>query len=558
MSAEFPADPSDSVSLGRFTEWDVLCDAFEDDWRRGAAPDILTYLERVPVAERSALLEELLPVDWHWRKNAGLNPLPDDYHPLFEQYEPVVRRILAQPTADDSPASRSSKAVGEQRDDDTIRDLPSGHPQSIGNYEILEEIGRGGMGIVYKARDTRLPRLAAIKLIISANTASMEELRRRFHSEAQAAAKLDHPGIVPIYEIGQQDGQPFMALAYVDGQSLADVVEQSLLPPRKAARIMQEVATAVDYAHRRGIIHRDLTPRNILLTANDQPKVTDFGLAKHVGADSSLTAAGDQIGTPSYMPLEQAVSNIAQIGPTSDVYSLGATLYCLLTGRPPFRAATAVETLAQVRQNEPVAPRQLNTAVDRDLETICLKCLQKESHKRYSTAAELADDLGRFLRREPIFARPVGRVERAWRWSRRNPVVASLSSAAALLLMAIAAISTVAYFREAQLVVDKGKLIAEKDRLLIEKSELALKESRARRDIEQNQNDIIAARNEAIAETRLKDATMKRLLRQVYAEQMRQVQAARELGQHSTVRRLLNDLASSETKQLCRAIARSW
>jgi WD40 repeat protein/serine/threonine protein kinase len=297
--------------------------------------------------------------------------------------------------------------------------------QAFGDYELLHQIAQGGMGVVYQARQTKLQRVVALKMIRAGHLASADEVRR-FYQAAAAAARLDHPGIVPIFEVGEHAGQHYFSMGYVEGGSLAARVREGPLPAREAAGLVQEVTAAVAYAHRQGIIHRDLKPANILLDGDGRPRVTDFGLAKQLQRDSGLTASGQVMGTPSYMPPEQAAGRTDAIGPAADVYALGAILYCLLTGRPPFQAASVMETLQQVLQREPVPPRQLNPGVPRDLETICLKCLQKDVARRYAAADDLADDLRRFLSGEPILARPVGPVERAWRWGRRNPVGAAL------------------------------------------------------------------------------------------------------------------------------------
>ncbi|MBW3539141.1 MAG: serine/threonine-protein kinase, partial [Planctomycetes bacterium] len=311
----------------------------------------------------------------------------------------------------------------------------------FGDYDLLSEIARGGMGVVYKARQRKLNRLVALKMILAGRFAGEEDVRR-FYLEAEAAAQLDHPHIVPIYEVGRHEGQHFFSMAFIDGQSLADRVGDQPLAPREAARLIIPIASAVEYAHRRGVIHRDLKPANILLDDDGQPKITDFGLAKIAGEESGLTMSGQIVGTPSYMPPEQASGDMTRVTAISDVYSLGALLYYLLCGRPPFRAATVVDTLKQVLEREPVSPRQLNHAVDTDLETICLKCLAKEPSRRYQSAAELVEDLNRFLAGVPVLARPVGRVERAWRWCRRNPLVAALLAAVALSLAAGTVVST--------------------------------------------------------------------------------------------------------------------
>ena len=246
----------------------------------------------------------------------------------------------------------------------------------LGVYEVQGEIARGGMGIVYKARHSKLNRVVALKVTQAGQHASAGEAKR-FLGEAEAAAKLDHPHIVPIHDIGEENGRLFFAMAFVEGVSLAQTVAAGPLPPRRAAGLIRQVATAVAYAHSQGVIHRDLKPANILLDVSGQPRVTDFGLAKCTDTDSSLTQAGQIMGTPSFMPPEQAEGKNEEVGPLADVYSLGATFYCLLTGRPPFQSASVVDTLRQVIELEPLAPHYLNPAVDRDLDTICLKCLEK-------------------------------------------------------------------------------------------------------------------------------------------------------------------------------------
>jgi tetratricopeptide (TPR) repeat protein/tRNA A-37 threonylcarbamoyl transferase component Bud32 len=313
--------------------------------------------------------------------------------------------------------------------------------RAFGDYELLQELARGGMGVVYKARQRKLGRLVALKMILAGQLASDADVQR-FYTEAAAAAQLDHPGIVPVYEVGQQEGQHFFSMGYVEGGSLAGSLKDGPLPPREAAVLVRKIAEAVAYAHGRGIIHRDLKPANVLLDRDGQPRVTDFGLAKRLTGDSQLTGTGQVMGTPSFMPPEQAQGKIEEIGPAADVYALGALLYCLITGRPPFQAASVMETLRQVLEEEPVAPRQLNRAVDRDLETICLKCLQKQSAKRYGSAQALADDLRRYAAGEAILARPVGGGERLWRWCRRNPRFAGAIAAISLLLLVVSVGST--------------------------------------------------------------------------------------------------------------------
>ncbi len=306
--------------------------------------------------------------------------------------------------------------------------------RSFGDYEIIEKIASGGMGVVYLARQKSLRRIVALKTILEIQLASPEALRR-FRHEAEAAAQLDHPGIVPIFEVGEHEGQPFFSMGYVEGGSLSARIKEGPLPCQRAAGLVREVADAVGYAHDRGIIHRDLKPGNILLDREGRPKVSDFGIAKEVSGLSHLTLTGEVLGTPSYMAPEQAQAKADQIGPATDLYALGAMLYCMITGRPPFQAATPVETLRHVLEQEPVSPRRLNASVSRDLETICLKCLQKEPARRYDRAQALAEDLRRYLAGETIRARPVGGVERLWRWCRRNRTVAALGGGFVLSLL---------------------------------------------------------------------------------------------------------------------------
>jgi serine/threonine-protein kinase len=275
---------------------------------------------------------------------------------------------------------------------------------SIPGYEILGELGRGGMGVVYQARQTRLNRLVALKMILAGGHAGEQDLAR-FKIEADAIARLQHPHIVQIYDIGEQGGLPYFSLEYCPGGSLASKLDGTPWPARQAARLVETLARATHAAHQAGIIHRDLKPANVLLTADGTPKITDFGLAKRLDQSQQQTASGAIVGTPSYMAPEQAGGRRRDIGPQTDVYALGAVLYELITGRPPFRAATALETLVQVVEQEAAPPRLLNPALDRDLQTICLKCLEKDPRRRYASAAELADDLGRFQQGESIRAR---------------------------------------------------------------------------------------------------------------------------------------------------------
>jgi serine/threonine-protein kinase len=300
-------------------------------------------------------------------------------------------------------------------------------------YDVLGELGRGGMGVVYQARQVTLGRVVAVKVILAGEHAGPDALAR-FRREAEAAARLQHPNIVQIHDIAEHQGRPYFSMEYVPGGSLAQRLIAAPLEPRPAAELVQSLACAVQFAHERGIVHRDLKPANVLLTAEGQPKVGDFGLAKRLDGGPTPTQTGAVMGTPSYMAPEQAEGKAREVGPATDVYALGSILYESLVGRPPFRAATPVETLRQVLSDEPLSPSRLQPKVPRDLETVCLKCLEKDPSRRYESARALMEDLGRFLAGEPVRARAVGPVGRLWRWYRRRPAVASLLVALVLSL----------------------------------------------------------------------------------------------------------------------------
>jgi serine/threonine-protein kinase len=323
--------------------------------------------------------------------------------------------------------------------------LPMPAPaERVSGYEVLGELGRGGMGVVYKARQIALNRVVALKMILSGSHAGQAQVAR-FRTEAEAIARLQHPNIVQIHEVGESEGRPFFSLELCPGGSLAKMMAGSPLLPEQAARLTEAVAQAIGAAHRANVIHRDLKPANVLLSAEGIPKVSDFGLAKKLDVDAGETQTGAVMGTPSYMAPEQAEGR-KDVGPAADVYALGAILYELLTWRPPFKAATALDTLRQVVDNEPVSPRQLNARVPKDLETICLKCLRKDPRQRYAGADDLAEDLARWQRGEPVKARPLGLGARAVKWARRRPTVAALG--ATLCLALAVALAGWAWFTE--------------------------------------------------------------------------------------------------------------
>jgi tetratricopeptide (TPR) repeat protein len=352
---------------------------------------------------------------------------------------------------------------------------------AVRGYKILGVLGRGGMGVVYRARDVKLDRIVALKMIIAGAHAGPEQLTR-FTTEAQAVAHLRHPNIIQIYEVGERDGLPYVSLEFVDGGSLAQKCAGKPLADAGAARVTEKLAIAMHHAHENGVVHRDLKPANILVTADGEPKITDFGLAKRLEGDSSQTRSGTILGTPSYMAPEQAMGEGNLVGPHTDVYSLGATLYELITGRPPFLAANPMDTVMQVVREEPVPPSRLAPNVARDLETICLKCLHKDPTKRYPSARALAEDLGRFQSGEPITARPVGDAERLWRWCKRNPRLATSYGAVAALVLIGFIGSLVATF-----VIHRAKVAAVAAQSLAEGNERRAKSEQLRAEQAEHQ-----------------------------------------------------------------------
>jgi WD40 repeat protein len=318
------------------------------------------------------------------------------------------------------------------------------------DYELLTEVSHGGMGVVYQARQRSLDRIVALKMLLGGQFAE-PQARARFRSEAEIAARLQHANIVAVHEVGEHDHLPFFTMDYVEGRSLAELARDRPLTPAVAAGYLSTIARAIAYAHGHGVLHRDLKPSNILIDGSDQPRITDFGLAKLlIGSTTSLTLSSEALGSPNFMPPEQAAGKHKLIGPVSDVYGLGAVLYFLVTSRPPFIADNLTVALRQVQEQEPISPRMLNPGVPKDLETICLKCLQKEPPKRYQSAADLADELDRFRRGEPILARPVGPVGRSWRWCRRRPELAVAFGVCIALLFA-GVVGVIAQWRRAEL-----------------------------------------------------------------------------------------------------------
>jgi hypothetical protein len=463
MAAEFTGNPSTDA---RRVE---ILYRFEEAWQQAPpAPNLDEFLPAASDSERRGLLIDLVTVDLERRIRAGqvirVESYLERYRELASDRKAMVGLIVAEYWIRRRNREQVAESAYLHRFPQFASELPlrfreyanaadttgflsgaNGPPKAlpiVPGYEIVSELGRGGMGVVYMARQIRLKRIVALKMILSGSHAGADELGR-FRAEALAVARLQHPGIVQIFEVGEADGKPFLALEFIDGGSLARKVKGKSLPPRQAARLVEDLAQAVHYAHQQGVVHRDLKPANILLTSGKfVPKITDFGLAKQFDSEAgglsadAPTPSGAILGTPSYMAPEQAAGKGKTVGPAADVYALGAILYELLTARPPFKAANHLDILVQVLSNDPVPPSQLQPKVPRDLETICLKCLHKDQGKRYATAEELAQDLHRFLAGEPIVARRVGRWEKAVKWVRRNPVVSGLLAAVVLVLIA--------------------------------------------------------------------------------------------------------------------------
>ncbi|MFO1041546.1 MAG: protein kinase [Planctomycetaceae bacterium] len=487
--------------------------------------------------------EEIDPQQWKSRYPA----FAKEVALFFEGYSHLKRFAPREPDQQHSPASSPSDFdTPTFLLSDTKLRSPSGlRIRYLGDYELQSEVARGGMGVVFKARQTSLNRIVALKMILAGTFASDEEVKR-FYLEAEAAAQLDHPGIVPIYEVGQYEGHHYFSMGFVDGTSLASRLMNGPLPPLEAAELVRQVAEAVQYAHSKGVIHRDLKPGNILIDQKGVPRVTDFGLAKRLESGSELTGTGQVLGTPSYMPPEQAAGQMSAVGPLSDVYSLGAILFCTLTGRPPFQSANPIDTLLQVQRQEPVSLRSLNEKIPTDLETIALKCLDKSPARRYASAQDLADELNRFLGGHPIQARPVGRIERLWRWALRNQAVASLLLLVVVTLVSGTIISSFYAARATAHAFDLAEETkranshakSEKENAIKAEMNARLANENAQREREQR----IRADNNAELEKQQRDRADKRereARRGLYASHMNLAQAAWENGQVGRVLQLL-------------------
>ena len=443
----------EDLSVAELLLIDDVCDRFEAAWRDGKEPQVAPFLAGASDLAQPRLFRELLTIDLEFRLARGERPQPEAYRVGLLDHIDVIDEVFAAfgyggttipsftgagwPGAAMGKSAAAASAPGTKLPKAVLSPAVSAAMRTAG-YEVVGEIGRGGMGVVYLARKLALNRLCAVKMILAGPHAGTATAAR-FRAEAEMIARLQHPDVVQIYHVGEVEGLPFLELEYLPGGSLDKVLGGTPMPPADAARLVQTIARAIAQAHREGIIHRDLKPANILLDAGGNPKVADFGLAKLLDSDIGLTKSRAVVGSPSYMAPEQAEGSSSQIGAATDVYALGAVLYELLTGRPPFHAPTAMETLAQVKSNDPVPPSHVQPGMPRDVETICLHCLEKTPARRYATAEALAEDLRRYLAGETIQARSTPIWERGLRWSRRHPALAAalgVTAAALILLLA--------------------------------------------------------------------------------------------------------------------------
>jgi formylglycine-generating enzyme required for sulfatase activity len=415
-------DASGCALRSRDLRIDAICECYEAAWGGTIRPEMETYLVAVSEPERPALLRELMALDIELRRGGGERPTLGEYLARFPGFDDHVADAFGL-----CPSARLRTLAFGAGVGPRVGLIPS-----IPGYEVLGVLGRGGMGVVYRARQLRLDRPCALKMILAGVHAG-PEAAVRFLSEAQLIARLRHPNVLQIHALGAVDEGPFLELEYADGGSLSERIDGTPWKPCQAAGLIAVLARAADDMHRLGIVHRDLKPANVLLMADGTPKIADFGLAKMLGRSDALTLSKSVLGTPYYMSPEQADGRVEEVGPAADVYALGVMLYELLTGRPPFRGASALETLEQVRSALPVPPSRLVPSLHRDLETICLKCLHKVVARRYHSALAMAEDLERWLAGMPILGRRAGPLGRAWKWCRRHPAPATWAAMSYLL-----------------------------------------------------------------------------------------------------------------------------
>ncbi|KAA1260442.1 Serine/threonine-protein kinase PrkC [Rubripirellula obstinata] len=434
---------------------DRVCDAFETQCLNGEKPSIDDFIREVPPQEQSQLFYELLRLDFEYACKRGNTPDREFYLARYPDHQDAIdkvffnsgelSRIQDQRRSSGTSSTEIEETLNFSASGDTfhLTEPVQSQTASIEGYEIIDEIARGGMGIVYKARQIDANRVVALKMILSGTLAGESEVAR-FKIEAESAASLNHPGIVPIYDVGESQGMHYFSMGFIDGPSLKGYQKNHSPGPKRAAEIVKAVADAISHAHSKGIIHRDLKPANILIDEDGNPRVTDFGLSKILEGQTDLTGTGQLLGTPAYMSPEQAAGQTSKVGPLSDVYSLGAMLYELVSGRTPFESESIIGMLEQVCSKNPDSLRSLSPTADTDIESICMKCLEKEPAHRYQSAAALADDLGRYLDGSPIIARRTPRTQKLIRWCRRKPLIAGLAACSLVTFLIFG--STTAYF----------------------------------------------------------------------------------------------------------------
>ena len=454
--ADIPPTNPDLPPLSRLDRVDRACDRFEDAWSAPIRPRIEDYLAEAPAADRPELLKKLVALEVELRRMSGEPTEGASYFARFPDYACAIGSAfgessfsadfrLASPETQPGPGGGGHDEFSPPPTLGPLAGLAASHVEALptgkilGDYELLDILGQGGMGVVYRAWQRGADRVVALKLIqpgwlVGMPAERIDEAIALFLGEARMAARLEHANIVTIYDVGRVDGRPYYSMKCVVGSSLAEILRDGPLPDARAAALLEPVARAVEHANERNILHRDLKPANILVDKEGRPFVADFGLAKLLEAPQATSRSLGGAGTPPYMSPEQA-RNSPEVGPASDVYSLGATLYEMLTGRPPFRAAGHRETLQQVLRAEPVPPRRLNPEIGRDLEAICLKCLEKDPRSRYPGAGALADDLQRWKSGLTPAASPCGPASRFARWARRRP--AGIATAAVVVAVVL-------------------------------------------------------------------------------------------------------------------------